>query len=97
MSEYGLVQRTIVKIVAKMDIPFSLKGIMRGPLSEPDCSSCGFVNFLKLNRHNKFGSAMPCYRRAFNPTLHLTIKSACILYNLENYLQNVSIVEVTYI
>ena len=35
MSELGF----RLMIVAKMDIPFSLQGIMRGPLSESDCSS----------------------------------------------------------
>ena len=29
----------IIKIIAKMDIPFSLQGIMGGPLSESDFSS----------------------------------------------------------
>ena len=36
----GFVWWTIVKIAAKADIPFSLQGIKRGPLSESDCSSC---------------------------------------------------------
>ena len=31
----------IIKIFTKMDIPFSLQGIRRGPLSESDCSSVG--------------------------------------------------------
>ena len=38
MSAYVFVRWTIIKIVAKTDIPFSLQGIMRGPLSESDCS-----------------------------------------------------------
>ena len=34
----------IIKIFAKTDIPFSLQGIRRGPLSESDCSSLFIVN-----------------------------------------------------
>ena len=41
-------------IVAKMDIPFSLQGIIQGPLSESDCSSLGAIlqkNYRKLPFH----------------------------------------------
>ena len=34
----GFVRRMIIKIFAKMDIPFFAAGIRQGPLSESDCS-----------------------------------------------------------
>ena len=51
----GFVWWTIIKFIAKTDIPFSLQGIMRGPLSEFDCSSC------IGRRHDITCSGRKCY------------------------------------
>ena len=55
MSEYGFCQMNDNHdFFAKTDIPFSLLGIRRGPLSESDCSS-GHMIFLS----EEFGSGTP--------------------------------------
>ena len=64
----GFVRWTIIKIVTKTDIPFSLQGIMQGPLSESDCSSCISLYQKKQYKVSK-GAKI---RNRYNQVPHLT-------------------------